>query len=121
MFTLSVLAIYIISEQLSALAVFLFIFLIYFTYVSLKNNRQYELHWQENGQWVVAQNNHQVTAELSDSSMVTSICSVLNFKLEDGKRQSVLLFKDSVDTESFRRFRVRVKVQGIKPRAHDTI
>ena len=121
MLSFSILAIYIISLQLNVLAVFLLFFISYLAHHAFNNNQQYELHWQENGQWIIAQNNHRATADLCDSSVVTSICSVLNFKREDGRLQSILLFKDNIDSESFRRLRVRVKVQGLKPRAHATI
>ena len=107
--------------QLSVLAVFLLFFVSYLAHRALNNNQEYKLHWQENGQWIVTQNNCHATAELCESSVVTSICSVLNFKREDGRLQSILLFKDNIDGESFRRLRVRVKVQGIKPLAQDTI
>jgi len=61
------------------------------------------------------------TAELCESSVITSFCAVLNFNIKQGKRQTILLFNDNVDAQSFRRLRVRVKVQGIKPQSHDTI
>ncbi|VAW63094.1 hypothetical protein MNBD_GAMMA11-3018 [hydrothermal vent metagenome] len=43
------------------------------------------------------------------------------FKPENRKYLSVLLFKDNVDREKFRQLRVRVKVEGIKNAAHDTL
>jgi len=121
MFGLSTLSIYIINEQLGAISVFLFVLLIYTSYSALINNREYGLHWQDNSDWMIAQYHMLVPARLCDSSVITSICCVLNFRLEDGNRQSVLLFKDNIDAESYRRLRVRVKVQGINSRAHDII
>jgi len=121
MFGLCALSIYIIYEQLSVISVFIFIFLTYTTCKSLIKNRELDLHWQANGGWVIAQYHELIPARLCDSSVFTSTCSILNFKLEDGSRQTILIFKDNIDAESFRRLRVRVKVQGINSQAHDTI
>jgi len=121
MFGLSALSIYIIHQQLSIISLFLFVFIIYITYVALNNNRKFELHWQDNGDWMIVQGHKLVPAKLTDSSVFTSFCSILNFKLEDGRQQTVLIFQDNIDAEMFRRLRVRVKVQGINSRAHDTI
>ena len=120
-FGLSALSVYLIHDQLSVISVFLFILLIYTTLGALNNNQELDLHWQDNGDWMIARHHRLMPAKICDSSVFTSICSVLNFKLEDGRRQSVLIFKDNIDTESFRRLRVRVKVQGINSRAHDII
>jgi Membrane-bound toxin component of toxin-antitoxin system len=120
-FTLSALSIYLIYEQLGIISVFLFVFLIVTTLRALINNREFDLHWQDSGDWMIAQQHKLVPAKLCDSSVFTSICSVLNFKLDGGRRQSILIFKDNIDAESFRRLRVRVKVQGINPKAHDII
>jgi len=121
MLALTSLAIYIINVKFSVISVFLYIFLMYTTYSAFSNNQAYELLWQEHNSWLITQHNLRSMAELCDSSVITSVCAVLNFKLENGKRQSILLFKDSVDAESFRRLRVRIKVQGINPQSHDTI
>jgi len=121
MFGLSSLSIYIINGQLSVISIFLFVFLIYTAYSALKNNQEFTLHWQDNGDWIIVRHGEFISAKLYDNCVITPICSVLNFRLEDGRRQSILIFKDNVDAESYRRFRVRVKVQGINSRAHDTI
>lgn len=45
---------------------------------------------------------------LKDSSS-SALLVVLNFKIANGKRQSILVFPDSVDKSSFRRLRVYLK------------
>ena len=118
---LSMSSIYIINEQLGVISIFLFVFLIYTTFTTLINNREFNLHWQDNNDWIMLRQGEPIPAKLCDNSVITPVCSVLNFRLEDGSRQSILIFKDNIDAQSYRRFRVRVKVQGINPRAHDTI
>jgi len=118
---LSMLSIYIINEQLGVISIFLFVFLIYTVYTALLNNQEFNLHWQDNNDWIMLRHRELISAKLCDNSVITPIFSVLNFRLEDGSRQSILIFKDNIDAESYRRFRVRVKVQGINSRAHDTI
>ena len=120
-FGLSALSIYIINEPLSIVSIMLFIFLILITVKALNNNQEIDLNWQQNGHWVIARDHQLMPAKLCDSSVITSFCSILNFKFENGRRQSVLIFKDNIDAESFRRLRVRVKVQGINTQAHDII
>lgn len=124
-FVLSALSVYLISTPFNTTSSFIFICvllgLIYVTYSALLNNQEYELNWQENNYWLITQNNMCETAELCESSVITSFCAVLNFNIKQGKRQTILLFNDNVDAQSFRRLRVRVKVQGIKPQSHDTI
>ena len=121
-FCLSALSIYIIKDQLSTVSIIIFfIFLILATIKSLNNNQTLNLLWQQNDDWFISNDHHFVSAKLCNSSVITSFFSILNFKFEDGRRQSVLIFKDNIDAESFRRLRVRVKVQGINSQAHDII
>ena len=120
-FSLSALSIYLIHEQNTVVSVFLIVFLIYTARSAFTNNREYNLHWQDNGDWMFVQQDELVPAKICDCSVITSFCSVLNFKLEDGRRQSVLIFKDNIAKESFRRLRVRIKVQGINSQTHDII
>lgn len=122
LFGLSALSIYIINDQLSNVSItILFVLLLLVTLKALSNNQMLNLHWQANDDWLISSGHYFVSAKLCDSSVITSFCSILNFKLEGGCRQSVLIFKDNIDAESFRRLRVRVKVQGINSQAHDII
>jgi len=121
MFGLSALSIYLIINSIGILSIFLFALLIYTTVSALNNNRKFELHWQQNNSWMISRHHELVSAKLCDSSFITSFLSILNFRFEDGFHQSILIFKDNIDAESFRRLRVRVKVQGINSQAHDII
>jgi len=70
------------------------------------------------GRWEVATRHHGCCpGELAHDSLVLPWLTVLNFKLSDGRRRSVTIMPDNVETESFRRLRVRLrflaKGQGI--------
>ena len=120
-FGLSALSIYIINDQLNVVSIILFVFLILATIKALNSNQALNLHWQQNDDWLISSGHQFVSAKLCDSSVITSFCSILNFNREDGCSQSILIFKDNIDADSFRRLRVRVKVQGINSQAHDII
>jgi len=58
---------------------------------------------------------------LSAGNVVTTLFVSMNFVLANGKKQSLFLFKDSLDAEQFRRLRVRLKVQATHLDSHDTL
>jgi len=121
MLLLCAVSILIISADLFVFACFLSVFLFYITKQALDNNADIELHWQADGVWTIKQNNTLHSAELCESSVVTRFITILNFKLANSSRRSIIIFKDNVREEDFRRLRVRIKVEGIKPVAHDTL
>ena len=118
---LSTISIFIISADLFLFACFLSVFLFYITKQAFDNNVARELHWKPDGSWLIKENKNIQEAVLCGSSVVTRFIAILNFKLEDSKRRSVIIFKDNLSTDDFRRLRVRIKVEGIVPVARDTL
>jgi hypothetical protein len=53
----------------------------------------------------------EVTAQLQSNSYIHPRLSVLNFRNEQGRRQSLVLLPDGIDAATFRRLRVRLKMQ----------
>jgi len=94
----------------------LFFLLILFVILSLKNNKQRSLQWQPDGGWLIADNKQQYSASLKQGSVVTTFFASLVFRLENKKILTIIIFKDSINVEKFRQLRVRLKVEGIKPR-----
>jgi len=93
---------------------FLFLVLLILIIQALKNNRLRNLQWQPDGGWLIRQDKIQQKARLKQGSVVTVFFTSLNFKLENNKNLTVVLFKDNIDPEKFRQLRVRLKVEGIK-------
>lgn len=92
----------------------MFTLLIYISNKSVNNNTISELQWQKDGSWLVTHNNQTNKAKLKSGSVVTPYFASLNFVFENDCNKTVLLFADNIDTEKFRQFRVRMKVEGIK-------
>ncbi len=72
------------------------------------------LTWKEGSEWVLELNDGtQVETYLLPSSYVSPWLVVLNFsKSENQRSRSVTLFRDALDEESFRRLRVRLRMDG---------
>lgn len=62
-------------------------------------------------EWQLQQiNGNEITAQLQPNSYLHPKLSVLNFRSDQGKRQSMILLPDGIDEVSFRRLRVRLKM-----------
>jgi len=72
------------------------------------------LTWKEGSEWVLELNDGtQIETYLLPSTYVSTWLVVLNFsKAENQRSRSVTLFRDSLDQESFRRLRVRLRMDG---------
>jgi len=72
------------------------------------------LTWKEGSEWVLELNDGtQVETYLLPSSYVSPWLVVLNFsKAENQRGRSVTLFRDTLDQETFRRLRVRLRMGG---------
>ncbi len=131
-FTIS-LAIFMTDTGFIVLNILAFLVLVYFSRRAFRNNCRRQLQWQADGQWLIFQAQWparwpvpgyevgQSAAEMQPGSVVTPYFAILNFKLENRRILSVLLFKDNIDKEKFRQLRVRLKVEGIKKSTHDII
>ncbi len=63
--------------------------------------------------WLVSLNEQEpVKAELFPGCLVQPWLTVLQFKLPDRRRRSLILLQDNVDKDTFRRLRVRLKNTG---------
>jgi len=111
----SCVALLLIDFRYSVINILLFFLLMTILVISLKNNCHRSFHWKADQTWTIVQmhDQFQINAQLLPGSVVTSFAAVLNFKLENNKRLNVLLFKDNIDAEAFRKLRVRLKVEGI--------
>ena len=71
------------------------------------------LTWKDGGEWVLElDGDKQYEMQLLPSSYVSPWLVVLNFRAaEEHKGKSVVLFRDALDPESFRRLRVRLGVE----------
>ena len=106
------------------------VLVIYVVY-TLSNNRQRILHWQADSYWLIEQQKQvldhifrispQVKAKLLSGSVVTTFLSVLNFRSVEGKRFSVVFFKDSLSELEYRRLRLKLKLEGVEVSSHDTL
>ena len=94
----------------------LFFLLTLLVFLSLKNNKQRNFQWQPDGSWLITDNKQQYSANLKLGSVVTVFFASLVFTLENKKTLTVIIFKDNINAEKFRQLRVRLKVEGIKPR-----
>ena len=72
------------------------------------------LVWQSGGAWKIFGVGDQAeSAELLPGVFVTRWLVVLNFRIgPDARKRSVLLCRDSLDETSFRRLRVRLRLEG---------
>jgi len=80
-----------------------------------------ELQWMPDGEWLLTRNKQQVVVKLASDSLVTPFLTLLNFKTAEGRKFPLIIFKDNIDSEDFRRLRVRLKVEGIASSTRDTI
>lgn len=103
------------------LSAFLFVFLMFLVFDSVKRNTSRELQWQADSSWLIKASNKVTKAELQSGSVVSPVFSLLKFVLENNKKFTVILFKDSIDDEKFRQLRVRLKVEGLKKKERDTL
>lgn len=68
-----------------------------------------EINWTSDGRWLLTtRSGNSFQARLSENSFLHPQLVVLNFNRGRWKRQSVVLFRDALDQESFRRLRVRL-------------
>lgn len=71
------------------------------------------LLWDAKGVWVLeTRGGSQLAAQLQTDSVVQPGLVILNFRLEERGRRSVVMLADSADPESLRRLRVRLRLEG---------
>lgn len=85
------------------------------------SNHALELRCNAQGEWQLRSKQQKLKARLQADSVVTPLFAVLQFKLERAGRKSVVIFRDSLAHDDFRRLRVRLKVEGIQPVQRDTL
>lgn len=75
------------------------------------------LHMMTDGSWrLLLRDKRECRCELAAESLVTPGFALLVFSCPDGRRR-MLIFRDSLDGESYRKLRVVLRVHGGKPAA----
>ena len=70
--------------------------------------------WTASGQWLIVDpSGTESRADLRATSVLWPALVGLDFRLESGGRRSVLLLRDSLDQETFRRLKVRLRTEGL--------
>lgn len=118
--SLSLLAIF-LSEIHSALQLSLVVLVVLLFKHAWASNQAIELRCNAQNEWQLHSKQQKLEAQLMADSVVTPMFAVLQFKLEEAGRKSVVIFRDSLGHDDFRRLRVRLKVEGIQPLQRDTL
>ena len=117
---LSLLAVF-ISDIHMAFQLVLVLFLAWLLKLAWANNRSLNLHCNAQGECQLHIKQHKLQAQLLADSVVTPLFAILQFKLQGAGRSSVVIFRDSLHHDDFRRLRVHLKVEGIQPVQRDTL
>lgn len=81
-------------------------------YITRKADKSIVAVWLQEPNWILLDRaGTKLVATLLKDSTSSSILVVLNFKLQNDKRQSVLIFSDSVDKLSFSKLRRYLKTR----------
>ena len=83
-------------------------------------DEQVQIVWNEDNEWLIKTKYAENSAVILRSSFIRPWLTILNFKLDNKKTYSVVLFKDSIHPDQFRKLRVRLKVEN-KPWSHAKI
>ncbi|MDQ1363058.1 MAG: hypothetical protein QG652_918 [Pseudomonadota bacterium] len=70
------------------------------------------LVWQAGNHWLLVTGDMTTNARLLTESLVTRWLVILLLRTENGAKQTVLIWPDSVRPDVFRRLRVRLKIEG---------
>lgn len=118
--SLCLLAIF-LSEIHSAFQFSLVVFMVLLLKRGWVSNQPLELRGNAQGEWQLHSKQQKLKAWLLADSVVTPMFAVLQFRLEGAGHKSVVIFRDSLGSDDFRRLRVRLKVEGIQPLQRDTL
>ena len=79
------------------------------------------LVWESDGDWqLLMANGNEVTGQLRPDSYVFRLLVILRIQLESGGCTTVVIFPDMLDTQSFRRLRVRLFQTRLAEATEDT-
>lgn len=91
------------------------------SFVVFISSRQYlifqqpkRIIWHEQNNWKIIEMGCEHECELLNNSFIMPWLAILNLKLANNKTKSVVIFKDAIDKEQFRKLRVRLKVEAHK-------
>lgn len=74
--------------------------------------------WRADGSWELkTADGHTHDAGLAPQAYVSAYAVVLRFELERGGTRALVILPDSLDGESFRRLRVRLRLEAAMPHA----
>lgn len=71
--------------------------------------------------WQITVSTVSCAGQLKHNCVITPFFCLLHFVLQDGTMRRVLIFRDNIQADVFRRFRVWVRVNGIDLPSHDTL
>ena len=92
-----------------------------FYFQNKRVNHHVQLVWKENHDWLIDIYDKQYKAGLLANSFVSPWLCILNFRLHNQSKKSVIIFPDAIDRQTFRRLRVKLKVLANKAVAHAKI
>ncbi|WP_303904424.1 protein YgfX [Thiohalomonas denitrificans] len=72
------------------------------------------VEWNREGEWYWHEAGHALPADLLGDTYLNSGLVILNFRTEGGRR-SLVLPRDALDPVTFRRLKVRLRIEGMKP------
>ena len=72
------------------------------------------VEWNREGEWYWHEAGYAMPADLLGDTYLNAGLVILNFRTEGGHR-SLVLPRDALDTVTFRRLKVRLRIEGIKP------
>lgn len=74
----------------------------------------YQLKYNEDSVWSVAiTDNDFQTMQILPSSVITTWLIVLHFRLENGKRQDLVILNDALNQQDYRSLAVSLKIAGL--------
>lgn len=117
---LALLAIFLIDVHL-AFQLMLVLLLVLLLKSAWANNQSLDLHCNAQGEWLLYDGQQKLPVQLLAESVVTPRFAVLQFKTQRARRRSVVIFRDSLGEDDFRRLRVRLRVEGTQPVQRDTL
>ncbi len=72
------------------------------------------LEWDREGQWFWHEGGRDRPVDLLGDTYLSAALVILNFRAARGRR-SVVIPRDALDPVTFRRLKVRLRIEGIKP------
>ncbi|TNF35088.1 MAG: hypothetical protein EP315_06405 [Gammaproteobacteria bacterium] len=79
-----------------------------------KYNYKQRLIWDKENHWKIRTDSAESDARLSKGSYISPWLAILRFRTRHDETQSVVIFRDAIHPEQFRRLRVRLTIESGK-------